>query len=207
MAGVNNPTNLKPLIDAQTQKIDTDNYWRFESVKEKIAESQQVVEVAISESNAGIEQKLESAKATTQNAIAQSVVDSESATNAARDLIISNLGIKFDEGADFDIYHPKTLNTLGLNKYVPKLQVTSNVMEKVYGRVGGGAITHLRIHDRIVFDVFIDGVKVLDKQYNGNQVYSNLIPSVIPYLKYKNSVEIYANTNNYSLEFIDWRVY
>lgn len=76
MASVNNPPNLKPLIDSQSATQSTELTAVKASLEAKESQTQQAVNDA---SNA------------TQNAITQSFIDSEAVTNAARDLVISEL--------------------------------------------------------------------------------------------------------------------
>jgi len=207
MAGVSNQPNLKPLIDEQTSKIDVDNYWRFKNIEDKVSESKQVVEVAISESNAGIEQKIQSAKTANQAAIAQSTVDSEAITNAARDLIAGQLTLLgeeietlkselqlFKDNADFGLYKPienLNINPVGTLPIISFSAATAEI-ETVYFRNGKGAITHLITHDGHELQVFVDGVLVIEKPAlsNSNPASRSVIPDAMPYIKYSKSIDI-----------------
>lgn len=203
MASVNNQPNLKPLIDDQSAAQSSE----LTAAAQAINTSVDSVKAELSAKSDSVKAAIDAAKALITNdaqlkadALGLALSESSNSINSAMESVRVS--------ADFDIYNPKTLNSLdAINRSLPKLEVRSSSMEKVYGRAGGGALTYLRVHDRIAFDVFIDGVKVFDKQYSREQVYSELIPNVIPYLKYKNSVEIYANTSTYPLQFIDWRSY
>lgn len=213
MAGVSNQANIKPLIDEQTSKIDVDNYWRFKNIENKVAESKQVVEVAISESNAGIEQKIQSAKTANQAAIAQSAVDSEATTNAARDLVagqLTQLGEEIEtlkselqlikDNADFDFYKPiENLNTSETGR-VPAISfdVATAQIETVYARNGKGAITYLATHDKSELEVLVDGVVVIEKGYLSVSSIREFIGSSaeIPYLKYNKSIEVRYKKGN-----------
>lgn len=86
MAGVNNPPNLKPLIDAQSAEQALDFSW----LKSIAAGNKLKLEKANTDL-AAVHESVNSSSAATQNAVAQSVVDSAAATNAARDLVISEL--------------------------------------------------------------------------------------------------------------------
>ncbi|WP_282131398.1 hypothetical protein [Pseudoalteromonas aliena] len=207
MAGVNNQANIKPLIDAQTSKIDVDNYWRFKNIENKVAESQQVIEAVQAQASNDVESKLTNAVSTITDSISQcQSAISENAVNAAlTETAISNKLEDVKTSADFDVYAPKALNSMGILGYFNNIRVKNNVMEKVYSRAGSGALAFFKVNDRAVFDIFIDGNKVLDKQYSGNNAYYPIIPNSIPYLKYKNSIEIFANTNGYFLDFKDWK--
>lgn len=207
MASVNNSPNLKPLINAQSAEQGID----FEFLKKETFDLKHLA--ANSESKLAralldlgiINSSVVNAK---NNMLNDSQVKTEllsAATNAARDLVISQLSSKFDESADFDVFNPKVLNSMGIFADLPSVSVQSDVMERVYSRSGSGALTYLRVNDRVVLDIFVDGVKVLDKQHNGNQSFHDVIPDSIPYLKYRNSIEIYAKTAPYSLVFKDWK--
>ncbi|MDN3486868.1 hypothetical protein QL989_16135 [Pseudoalteromonas sp. APC 3224] len=86
MAGVNNPPNLKPLIDAQSAEQALDFSW----LKSIAAGNKLKLEKANTDL-AAVHESVNSSSAATQNAVTQSVVDSAAATNAARDLVISEL--------------------------------------------------------------------------------------------------------------------
>ena len=86
MAGVNNPPNLKPLIENQSAEQALDFSW----LKSIAAGNKLKLEKANTDL-AAVHESVNSSSAATQNTVAQSAVDSETATNAARDLVISEL--------------------------------------------------------------------------------------------------------------------
>lgn len=86
MAGVNNPPNLKPLIENQSAEQALDFSW----LKSIAAGNKLKLEKANTDL-AAVHESVNSSSAATQNAVVQSAVDSEAATNAARDLVISEL--------------------------------------------------------------------------------------------------------------------
>lgn len=86
MAGVNNPPNLKPLIDNQSAEQALDFSW----LKSIAAGNKLKLEKANTDL-AAVHESVNASSAATQNAVAQSIVGSAAATNAARDLVISEL--------------------------------------------------------------------------------------------------------------------
>lgn len=224
MAGVNNPPNLKPLIDNQSTTQSSELTAAAQAISAGVEVSKQAVSAKIDAAKASLETKANQTQqavidesAATQAAIAQSVVDSEMVTNTAKTEVLTALDEKqlFIVGAVneaiknglFNYGDFSVLKSSGVKKTVDmrfKLEE-----EVIYSRSGAGVIGYYEVKSNSLrMELWVDGALVVSPaEYDGVFIDKDSTPKQ---LRYFESVLIKGyNTNSAataSVVYDDWKI-
>lgn len=203
MAGVNNPPNLKPLIDAQSAEQALDFSWlKSIAAGNKLKLEKANTDLAKANADlAAVFESVNSSSAATQTAVAQSAIDSESATNAARDLVagqVTQLAAEVDAlkaemqtvktFADFDVNAVSNIDYRIIQ--IPHADLNG----LAYSRQGKGILKAVAGSHRNDVKIYADGKLVIDfAGVTSSDTRRSFITSGgAEYIKYFESIEVYA---------------